>query len=222
MCRTTEKDPRKESPLSAWRGKATERNGQRGLLIAYKRLQKGLWQGITPAVEAVGVPDHVAPPGSPQAKQLQPLHTQPSVGQSRHRQEVLHLRAQDHFGCVQLIATIWTMACWASLSGFSKQEHWSVLANTGFHTLLEHYASCCPGRQLPWVPGAARTPGTQAAAPPPQLALTGADPSPPGQPQEQTPVDNPHVEVKIKSQLKPRDSVTKKEDSKSSQKLYNL
>ena len=45
--------------------------------------------------------------------------------------------------------------------GFSRQEYWSVLANTGCHTFLEHYISCCPSRQLPWVPGAARTPATQ-------------------------------------------------------------
>ena len=50
----------------------------------------------------------------------------------------------------------------------------------------------------------------QAAAPPPHLGLTGADPSPPGQPQEQTPVDDPHAEVEIKPQLKPRSSVTTK------------
>ena len=54
---------------------------------------------------------------------------------------------------------------------------------------------------------------TQAAAPPPHLGLTGADPRPPGQPQEQTPVD-PHAEVEIKPQLKPRGSVAKEEDPK--------
>ena len=57
---------------------------------------------------------------------------------------------------------------------------------------------------------------TQAAAPPPHLALTGANPSPPGQPQEQTPLDNPHVEVEIKPQLKPGVSVAKEEDPKPS------
>ena len=31
----------------------------------------------------------------------------------------------------------------------SRQEYWSVLANTGCHTLLEHYISCCPSHQLP-------------------------------------------------------------------------
>ena len=88
-------------------------------------------------------------------------------------------------------------------TGFCRQEYWSVLANTGCHTCLEHYISCCPSRQLPGVPGAARTPVTKAAAPPPLLALTGANPIPPGQPQEETPVDDPHAEVEIKPQLKP-------------------
>ena len=92
-----------------------------------------------------------------------------------------------------------------------------MLANSGFHNLLEHFISCCPSCQLPWVPGAARTPEIQAAAPPPHVALTGANPSPPGQPQEQTPVDNPHAEVEIKPQLKPRGSVAKEEDPKPSQ-----
>ena len=65
-------------------------------------------------------------------------------------------------------------------------------------------------------------PETQAAAPPPGLALTGANPSPPGQPQEQTPVDDPHAEVEIKPQLKPRGSVAKEKDSKPSHQLYKL
>ena len=92
---------------------------------------------------------------------------------------------------------------------FSRQAYWSVLANTGCHTLLEHYISCCPSHQLPSVPGAARTPVTQAAAPPLHLARRGANPGPPRQPQEQTPVDDTCAEVEIKPQLKPRDSVAK-------------
>ena len=70
--------------------------------------------------------------------------------------------------------------------------------------------------------GAAGTPVTQAAAIPPHLALTGANPSPPGQPQAQTPADDPHVEVEIKPQLKPRRSVAKEEDPKPSHQLYKL
>ena len=62
---------------------------------------------------------------------------------------------------------------------------------------------------------------TQAATPPPHLALKGASPRPPEQPQEQTPVDDPQVEVEIKPQLKPRGSVTK-EDPKPSHQLHKL
>ena len=72
------------------------------------------------------------------------------------------------------------------------------------------------------MPGAARTPATQATAPPPHLDLTGANPSPLGQPQEQTPVDDPHVEVEIKPQLKSRGSVAKEEDPKPSHQLHKL
>ena len=63
---------------------------------------------------------------------------------------------------------------------------------------------------------------TQAAAPPLHLTLTGADPSPAGQPQEQTPVDDPHAEVEIKPKLKPRGNVAKEEDPKPSHQLYKL
>ena len=62
---------------------------------------------------------------------------------------------------------------------------------------------------------------TQAAAPPPYLVCTEGNPSPPGQPQEQTPVDDPHAEVEIK-QLKPRGGVANKEDPKPSHQLYKL
>ena len=109
-----------------------------------------------------------------------------------------------------------------SVRGFSRQEYRSALANTGCHTLLEHSISCYPSCQLPWTPGAARTPVTQAVASPPHLGFTGENPSPPGQPQEQTPVDNPHAEVEIKPQLKPWDSVAKKEDPKPFHQVYKL
>ena len=66
-----------------------------------------------------------------------------------------------------------------------------------------------------------RTPVTQTAVPLPQLAFTGTDPSPPGQPQEQILVNNPHAQVEIKPQLKPRGNVAKEEDPKPYQ-LYKL
>ena len=112
------------------------------------------------------------------------------------------------------------MAVASLLEGFSRQEYWSILANTGCHTLLEHYISCCSSCQLPWVPGAARTPMIQVASPPPHLAFTGEDPNPPGQPQDHTPVDDPHARVEIKPQLKLRGRVAKEEDPKPSHQLY--
>ena len=42
------------------------------------------------------------------------------------------------------------------------------------------------------------------------------------EPQEQTPVDDPHVEVEIKPPLKPRVSIAKEEDPKPSHQLYKL
>ena len=105
---------------------------------------------------------------------------------------------------VQLFATLWTVTHQASLSsGLSRQEYWSVLAHIGCLTLLEHYISCFPSHQHPWVPGADITPATQAAELPPYPAFTGTGPSPSGQPQEQTPADNPHAEVEIKPQWNP-------------------
>ena len=46
-------------------------------------------RAITPAVEAVHVPAHLASPVTLQAKQLHHLHTQLSLGQSSHRQKSL-------------------------------------------------------------------------------------------------------------------------------------
>jgi len=159
-------------------------------------------QAITPVAEAIHVLAHLAPPRSPQPKQLCHLHAQASQGKSCHRQK--RSLSSMHTGLLQSCPTLCdpvNCGLQASLSGgFSRQEYWSILAKTGCHTHLEHYIFCCPSHQLPWVPGAARNPENQAAAPPPHLALTGADPSLPGQPQEQTPVDNPHAEVETKPQ----------------------
>ena len=47
-------------------------------------------------------------------------------------------------------------------------------------------------------------------------------PSPPGQPQEQAPVDDSHSEVEIKPLLNPRGSVAEEEDPKPSHQLYKL
>ena len=177
-------------------------------------------RATTPVVEAVHVTAHLAPTESLHAKQLHHLHAQLSLGQSCHRQK--KPRGSAHRVALVVSDSLRPANLLCQGRGFSRQEYWRVLANTGCHTLLEHCISCCPSHQLPRVPGAVRTPVTQAAAPPPHLALTGADPSPPGQPQEQTPVDDPYVVVEIKPQLKPRDSMAKEEDPKPSHQLYKL
>ena len=197
-------------------------------LPATRGSKKDSDRAITPVVEAVHVPAHLVPPWSPQAKQLCHLHAQLSLGQSCHRQKKSCVYAHR----VTLVMSNSLQSCrlWPArliyreggVGEFSRQEYWSILANTGCHTLLEHYISCCPSCQLPWVPGAARTPANQAAAPPPHLALTGANPSPLGQRQEQTPVDDPPAEVEVKPQLKTTGSVAKEEDPKPSHQLYKL
>ena len=72
------------------------------------------------------------------------------------------------------------------------------------------------------MPGATRISVTYAAAPPLHQALTGANPSTLGQTQKQSPVNNPHAEVEIKPQLKPRGSVGKEEDPKPFHRVYKL
>jgi len=52
------------------------------------------------------------------------------------------------------------------------------------------------------------------------LALIRANPDPSGKPQEQTPVDNPHIDVEIKTTIETQGSVTKEEDPKPSHQLY--
>jgi len=107
--------------------------------------KKGSHRAITPAAEAFRVPAHLAPPGSPQAKLLCNVHAQPPLGQSCHRQKKSYVQACR----VTLVVSdsLWPCGLWLARllcqgEGFSRQEYWSVLANTGCHTLLQHYNSC--------------------------------------------------------------------------------
>ena len=159
---TTEKDPRQESTLSAWTGRATEKDwpkrpSDHQLQEARK---KDSDRAITPTAEAVHVPAHLVPPGSPQAKQLHHLHAQLSLGQICHRQKkFVSMCAGLLWSCLTFCDPVdCGLPSFSVRRGFSRQEYWSALANTGCHTLLEHCISCCPSR---WVSGAARTPATQ-------------------------------------------------------------
>ena len=161
----------------------------------------------------------------PVSQGLGHLHPQLSLGQSCHRQKSLvPMRPGSLRQCPTLrLCGLWPARLLCQGGEFSRQEYWSVLANAGCHTLLEHYTSYSPSCHYPPPsPGCCQNPWDPSSHTPPHLVLTGADPSPPGQPQEQTPVDDPHAEVEIKSQLKPRGRVTKEEDPKPSHQMYKL
>jgi len=86
---TIEKSPSQGRSLSTWTGRAMEKDWpKRPSDCQLKRAQKkDSDRAITPVAEAICVPAHFAPPGSPQAKHLCHLHTQLSLGQSCHRQK---------------------------------------------------------------------------------------------------------------------------------------
>ena len=199
---------------------------QIGLLIAsYKRLKKRLWWGHNSCSGGSPCPCTLGTARVPASQAAVPPSCSTLTGAElpQARKSCVYTHRVTSVMCSSLLpCKLWAARHLSGRRGFSRQEYWSVLANTGCHTLLEHCISCCPSSQLPWVPDAARTPAPQAAAPPPHLALTGANPSPPGQPQEQTPVEDPHVQVEMKPQLKPRGSVAKEEDLKPYHQLHKL
>jgi len=105
------------------RAELWRKTGQKGLLIAsYKRLEKRPDRAITSATEAVCVPEHLAPPGSLQAKQLHHLHSQLSLDQSCHRHKkkkksLVFMSAGSLWSCSTLCNPV---DC--DLPGFSVRE----------------------------------------------------------------------------------------------------
>ena len=101
-----------------------EKAGQTGLLIpSYKRLEKRLWQGHTPVAEAVHVPASQAA-GPPSRSTLK--------GQSGHRRKKSCIWA--HRVSLVMSSSLWPCGLWPARllcqgGGFSRQEHWSILAN---------------------------------------------------------------------------------------------
>ena len=222
---TTEKDPGQGNLLRELRlsGRSykdwPKRPSDRQIQEAGK---KDLGRAITPGAEAVRVPAHSALPGSPQAKQPHHLHAQLSLGQSCHRPK----KKEKNFvsicaGSLLSSSTLWD-AVECGLPGFSvggalqarilecSGQYWLPHPSRELYFLL-------PQPPTPLI-GAARTPATQATSPPPHLAVTRAGPSPPGQPQVQT----PRAKAEIKPQLKPRGSVPKEEAPKPSHQMYKL
>ena len=109
-------------------------------------------------------------------------------------------------------------ACQASLSarGFwSDGQHWLPHPSRALYSLL-------PQPPAPLGTWRCQNPCDPSRCPSSTPGPHGANPSPPGQPQEQTPVDGPYAEVDIKPPLKPRGSVAKEEDPKASRHLHQL
>ena len=112
-------------------------------------------------------------------------------GQSCHRQKkkVLCLCTQGPLVLANSWrpCRLWPARLLCQRGGFSRQEYWSILANTSCHTLLEHYISCCPSCQPPlstWccqnpcnpTSCTTSTPGPHRGKPKPSRAASGAKP----------------------------------------------
>ena len=83
------------------------------------------------------------------------LHPEPSLGQSCHRQKKKKNLASMYSGSLLLCPILcdpldWLASplCWG-WGGGSPGKNTGVYWPIGFHTLLKHYISCCPSRQLP-------------------------------------------------------------------------
>ena len=142
--------------------------------------------------------------------------------QPQLKNSLASLHLQGRFCHVPLFVIL-TVACQASLSGDSPGKnngaYWSTLVAIPFQSTI------FPASQATNYPEdlvLRKNPETQVSVLPPHVDLTGENPSPPGQPQGQTPVDNPHAEVEIRPQLKPRGSVAEEEDPKPSHQLFKL
>jgi len=206
----TEKDPRQRSSLSAWsRGSYGDRLAKeafwspatRGLKKDSDRTLYNSCGRGSPCPCTLGIAK------VPRSQAAVPLSCSPLTGaelpqvikkKKKKKCCVYACRVASILSDSLRPCRLWPARPSLSEKGFSRQEYWTVLASTGCHTLLEHCISCCPSRQPLWVPGAARTLRSQAAPQPLHLALTGANPSPPGRPQKQTPVNDPHVQVGTK------------------------
>ena len=203
---TTEKDPRQGSPVSAWTGGPTEKDWPEAFWSSATRGSRKDSDRAMTTAEAVRIPAHLVLPESLQAKQLCHLHAQLLLGQTCHRQKKSCFYARR----VTLVVSNSLWPCWLWPARLLCQRS-SLGKNTGTYWPVLVVISCCPSHQLPWC---CQNPCNPSSCNTSILGPHWANPGPPGQPQEQTPVDDPHAEVEIKPQLKPRGSVAKEEDPK--------
>ena len=134
-------------------------------------------------------------PHSPNSssQQLHHIDAQLSLRQSCHRQKIFciyaHRVASVEFNSLRP-CRLWPAMLLCQGKGFCRQEYWSLLATTSFHTLLEHYISYYPSCQPPSTWGCQNpcdpsscttsTPGPHRGKPKSSKAASGENPS--GQP----------------------------------------
>ena len=164
-------------------------------------------RAITPVVEAVHVPGRwtcqcPCKPSSCATCMFNPHWGRAATG----KKERIASTHEGHFNRVQLFATPWIVAYQASLSGgFPRQEYWSILANTGCHTLPQHYISCCPSPEYLVLPEPLRPKQLHHLLTWPSLGR----PKSPSATSGTNPSGRPTCRGGKKLQLKPRGSVAK-------------
>ena len=90
--------PQAREPSKCLKGRSYGERLAKEASLELQDAQKKTDRAITFVTEAVRVPAHLAPPGSPYAKQLCHLHAQLSLGQSCHKQKNL---ASMHTGLLR-------------------------------------------------------------------------------------------------------------------------
>ena len=151
-CTKQQKGPQAREPSKCLKGQRyRERLAKEAFWSPATSLEKRLWQGHN-SCRGSPCPCTLGTARVPASRATMPPSCSTLTGaELPQAKKVLHLCIQGRFGHVWLFATLWTVSCQASLSerGFSRQAYWSVLTNTGCHTLREHYISCCPSLQPP-------------------------------------------------------------------------
>ena len=151
---------------------------------AIRGSKKGSDRAITPVVEAVATPAHCLrqgphKPSSCTSFTLNSLWGRAATG----KRSLTSMRAGSLRSCPTLQpCRLWPARLLCQGGRFSRQEYWSVLANTGRQKgiLLEHCISCCPSQQLhPCNPSSCTysTPGPHKGKPKSSRAASGANPS---------------------------------------------
>ena len=146
-------------------------------------MEKKTDRAITPAVEAFPVLAHLAPSWSPKAKQLHHVHGQLSLGQSCHRQNKSWVYAHR----VTSVTSNSLRPCRLWPARLLCQRGSSPRKNTGAYWPI---LVAIPFYSTIFLVTLAANPPEYLVLPEP-LVLTGANPSPPGQPQELNPSRQP-------------------------------